>query len=47
MTFKSGMVLVGSKQALEEHVELPEEDKCAAQEPVVLKDSIERLLTGT
>lgn len=44
MTFKSGMVLVGDMQALDNRVELP--DEASSDEPVQLHDTVERLLTG-
>jgi hypothetical protein len=43
MTFDSGMVLVGSKDALENNVEMPKE----TDDPVALHDSIARLLSGS
>jgi hypothetical protein len=45
MTFKkSGMVLVGNMDALNNRVELPDDE--ASDKPVQLHDTVERLLTG-
>jgi len=44
MTFDSGMVLVGSKEDLEERVEIPENP--GPDKPVQLSDSIDGILTG-
>ncbi len=51
MTFESGMVLVGDREALETRVELPDDagDPAAANEgppPVMLYDTVKTLLTG-
>jgi hypothetical protein len=44
MTFKGGMVLVGTKQDLEDRVEMP--DGHANGGPVVLKDDVASLING-
>jgi 37-kD nucleoid-associated bacterial protein len=45
MTFESGMVLVGDRRALDNHVALPEEQDSG--EPVMLNDRVEDLLAGS
>jgi hypothetical protein len=44
MTFKSGMVLVGKDEDLDERVDLP--DDAASGEPVKLNDTVQNLLSG-
>jgi hypothetical protein len=44
MTFESGMVLVGTREDLDERVEIPDESD--SDEPVRLHDNVRRLLTG-
>jgi hypothetical protein len=44
MTFESGMVLVGDREALDERVELPKEQNSG--EPVIVKDAVANLLSG-
>ena len=44
MTFKSGMVLVGKDEDLEERVDLP--DDADSGEPVKLNDTVQNLLSG-
>lgn len=44
MTFTSGMVLVGSRESLDENVQLPED--AASGEPVKLNDTVQNLLAG-
>ncbi len=48
MTFESGMVLVGSREALEERVKIPKADGSASAEPepVQLHDTVKSVLTG-
>jgi hypothetical protein len=49
MTFESGMVLVGDREALENRVEIPKDDRSAQAgkpEPVKLNDTVRSVITG-